>query len=371
MNMKNFHSIIAMFLMLIAITTTSKASSWRVNNFAQSPYGVNMGGTASHPVFTQLEDAVYSPLIEDGDTLYLEASPDIYEGASINKRLTIIGVGFFLNENHGNSINDYTSEIGSIYFYSGAENSKLVGLYISEYSGIEIDVSNITINRCKINYDIMLNNSISNIYILGNIFPDTETSTSIIDASYSGFPVNVRFNNNICQRKIDLEYDDPDYQFEQCNNNVFDIESTADYEIFCYAASFKNNIITNSTTTVYINGVDDFDSYPDPSVAYNISVNSSIQFGSDYSNIEVADMDDLFVDPTSNTTDGDYQLLAGSPGSSNGSDGTDRGAFGGNIANRYVLSGLAPVPVIYEISTTGIATEDGMLPVTIKAKIVE
>ena len=49
-----------------------------------------------------------------------------------------------------------------------------------------------------------------------------------------------------------------------------------------------------------------------------------------------------------------YQILSGSVASNSGSDGTDRGAFGGApVADRYTLSGLAAIPVIYSVSTSG------------------
>jgi len=370
MKKQNQFRCIAIAIMFF-ISSNLEANSWRVNNFAQNPYGVNMGGTASHPVFGQLSDAVLSPLVFDGDTIYLEASPDSYDGATVNKSLIVIGPGYFLNENHDNSVNNYSSDIEYINFSTGSENSQLIAICVSGYYCIEIEVSDITIKRCKINYSIQLGYSISDIYITGNFFSDEESSSSIIDANYYGFPLNVRLNNNICQRRLDLEYDDPDYQFEQCNNNVFDCVVAGDYSVSCYAASFKNNIVKNAATTVYVNGVDDFESFPDPKVAYNISVNSSIQFGSEYGNIEVSDMTDLFVNQATNTTDGDYQLLTASPGSGNGSDGTDRGVYGGVESNHYTISGLPPMPVIYQIFTNGVVTDDGMLPVTIKAKTVK
>ncbi|MEP6844563.1 MAG: hypothetical protein ABI861_01100, partial [Panacibacter sp.] len=51
--------------------------------------------------------------------------------------------------------------------------------------------------------------------------------------------------------------------------------------------------------------------------------------------------------------------------------GTERGVFGGAATiNRYTLSGLAAIPVIYQVSTSGVATPTG-LPVTIKARTIK
>ena len=85
-------------------------------------------------------------------------------------------------------------------------------------------------------------------------------------------------------------------------------------------------------------------------------------------NIVITDISTLFVDPSTNTTDGHYQLK---PGSAAGADGTDRGAFGGlAVTNHYTLSGLAPIPVIYNISTSGVGGSGG-LNVSVKARSIK
>lgn len=149
----------------------------------------------------------------------------------------------------------------------------------------------------------------------------------------------------------------------QCNNNVFDLPPNSN-AIQITTGSFQNNILKSINATVNINNNTNLN------VSYNIGTAAS-QFGTADNNIVVPDMSVLFADPATNTTDGDYQLKPGSAGSNNGSDGTDRGAFGGvAITNRYALSGLAPIPVLYNITTTGVTDATG-LPVTIKARTIK
>ncbi len=84
-------------------------------------------------------------------------------------------------------------------------------------------------------------------------------------------------------------------------------------------------------------------------------------------NIVVAAINTLFV--TSSSPDGSYQLKLALC-SQQGSDGTDRGAFGGvAVSDRYTLSGLAAIPVIYSISTPGATATN--LPVTIQARTIK
>ena len=127
--------------------------------------------------------------------------------------------------------------------------------------------------------------------------------------------------------------------------------------------SFKNNILKTPSATVNINA-----NKASSDVSSNTSSSATNQFGTTNNNIVITDMSTLFVDPATNTTDGRYQLK---PGSAAGADGTDRGAFGGlAVTNHYTLSGLAPIPVIYNINTSGVAGSGG-LNVSIKARTIK
>ena len=102
-------------------------------------------------------------------------------------------------------------------------------------------------------------------------------------------------------------------------------------------------------------------------IAYNIGTLPT-QFGTTDNNLVVPAITTLFVASTS--PDAAYQVAAGSPANNSGSDGTDRGAFGGAaVTSRYTLSGLAAIPVVYKITTAGATSTD--LPVTIDARTIK
>ena len=80
-------------------------------------------------------------------------------------------------------------------------------------------------------------------------------------------------------------------------------------------------------------------------------------------------MSEVFVDFAGNqgySTDERWQLKSGGLASGAGENGIDCGMFGGSAP--YILSGLPPVPRIYEaiISTSGSSVSG--LPVIIKVK---
>ena len=97
------------------------------------------------------------------------------------------------------------------------------------------------------------------------------------------------------------------------------------------------------------------------------TVSLSSVFSGTMGNLWAPNMAILFV--PEGTTDSSYQLQAGSADNVAGGDGSERGAFGGIVAtNRYNLSGLGAIPVVYEVTTTGVSEAGTGLPVSIKAR---
>jgi len=357
---------------LVLITTailflnSAHATVWRVNgtsNFnGASLFGDNLGGTPSYPVFQQINQAVGWASVKNGDTLHVEAVPAVYASATITKKLVIIGPGYFLTENPNSSNMVLDAKIGSISFNTGSEGSQLIGMNIV-YVGnggyrVYLDVNNLVVKRCRIERAVEIGTAVSNIVITQNFFTSVNDVNALATNGNGAYiyPNDVYFNNNICQKTLVWAG-----TILQCNNNVFDGPANK-LNIQMLTSSFQNNILKSTNATVNINNG------ANTNVSYNVGT-SATQFGTADNNIVVANMSSVFV--ASGTTDGQYQLQASSPASNNGSDGTDRGPYGGlAVTSRYTLSGLPNIPVIYNITTSGVATVSG-LPVTIKAKTIK
>jgi len=352
------------------LSNSASAKIWRVNNNSNyngtTLWGDNFGGTSNYPVFDQLQNANNSNFVTSGDTLYIEGSNANYDGVNLNKRLVIIGPGYFLTENPKVSNDMLQASVYNINFYEGSEGSQLIGVYVYSGYGIDIGVSNVVIKRCKIDYDVYVSENITDISILQNFFTNANNNTaSAVGVSAYGFPANFVFNNNISKRTLILVRGSSVYTATECKNNVFDCPAiNGSPSIQLNVGSFQNNILKTSTATVSINGGSN------QNVSYNISASATGQFGTGNNNKVVTNMSSLFV--SSGTSDGQYKLKPNSPGSDNGSDGTDRGAFGGAaVINRYTLSGLAPIPVIYALNTSAVATQQSGLSVTISARTIK
>lgn len=366
MKTKSLLFILAVFVASL-FTLQANAKIWRVNNLSNynaaiSLWGDNFGGTVDYPVFAQLSDVMTSQLVSNDDTIHLEGSTVAYTSSTISKKLVIIGPGYFLTDNPNTSNNMLTAKIQTTYvfFEAGSAGSQLIGVYVA--GGLDITVDNITVKRCVIEgrvsfyenrNDIILaqNVFLNKQFIKGNLFSDGGTATV----------TNLIFNNNICQWDIMATRE----TFSVCNNNVFDfpVNPNNDPSLQLTTGVFQNNILKTA------NAVIDINNSTNNNASFNISASAG-EFGIANNNIIVANMNTLFVNSTVRTTDSVYQLKPNSPGSANGSDGTDRGAFGGvAITDRYTLSGLANIPVIYSITTPGVTSTD--LPVTIKARTIK
>ncbi len=355
----------------------ANATIWRVNNKSNyngsTLYGENFGGSPAYPVFAQINQAVAFGIVNSGDTLHVEGSTVVYDYAAITKRLVIIGPGYFLPNNPKTSENAMESKIGRIYFNAGSDNSVVEGMDVIANGNtadavVYVNVNGITVKRCRIESGVQFGHPLSDIYILQNFFPNTLVSNVFSTDGNTTFtpPTNIYFNNNICQKTLTwgtpIANPTTLWPILQCNNNVFDgPDNLANPNLSFTASEFKNNILMPVNAKVNIAasaGV----------IQYNIGTLST-QFGTSDNNLVVPAITTLFV-ASSTSADGAYQIANASQASNNGSDGTDRGAFGGGVSiDRYTLSGLAAIPVIYTITTPGATSTD--LQVTIQARTIK
>ncbi len=363
--MKQTHLLFAAALVAaLLFTQQASAKIWRVNNKSNyngsTLWGDNFGGTPSYPVFPQINDALKAgsgTLVAAGDTLYVESSPTVYTDVTIDRKLAIIGSGYFLSQNPDVSTSTDSSSIGSITFKSGSEGSQLIGIsiiHVYPYN-LYLNTNNLTVKRCWLADEVQIGSGVTDIFILENFFTNTNGANAInLEYPYA-YPTDLVFNNNICKKTLVWGG-----AILQCNNNIFDGPANK-LNLQFTTSECKNNILKSLNATTNINNGTNLN------VSYNIGTSSS-QFGTANNNLIVPNITSLFVSSTS--PDGMYQVAPNSAAANSGSDGTDRGAFGGvAVTDRYTLSGLAAIPVIYSITTPGATATN--LPVTIGARAIK
>ncbi len=294
--------------------------------------------------FTSLQDAVSAAA--DHDTIYVEGSATAYEGATIKKALTIIGPGFFLNENPETQANTTDANFSTgITFANGSEGSTIMGCKL-EYTAVTIEVSDITVIR-NYAYDIECTGNSSNILIAQNyVYRTINGGLAVL--------TNCIISNNIVRGSISMPVASGPLTIS--NNICFTTSYT--YPIDVYNASIQNNILTYDYSMIGENTGNTF--------ANNILASDGTNANGNQYNI---DMEMVFADFDGSlefSRDGKWELKEGSPAMGAGVSGADCGVFGGPAP--YVLSGLPSLPHIYEANVPASATSESGLQVTIKVK---
>lgn len=313
-------------LALLSVTVWgAQAKIWRVNN--------NAGVAAD---FSTVAAAVSAAAA--GDTIYIEGSATNYGGASLSKRLTFIGTGYFLsgaNSNTGLQANPNPANIGNIGIDSAASGSVFLGLgnlSINNSNDGGFGADNITISRCQLIY-------VS--YYYG-------TRAGCIANNWNINKCYIQFINNVVQMQNwnvsnnvftgGLDMSNPSNSANVIRNNVF--RST----ITIYNGYLANNIISSTVVLTNVVVKNNLAIGNPPGFATYAGTNGNTQGHTDAQ---------MFQGLSSNSTDGQWRLAAGSPAIGAGLTvgavvSPDAGAFGG--PDPYKLSGIAPIPTIYSLT---------------------
>ena len=343
--MKKQITILAAITLFIAFT--ANATVWRVNN------RVNVQAD-----FTTLSTAISGA--SANDTLYLEGSPTSYGGGSLFKPLTIIGTGYFLNENDSTQAYMETSKVGKLIFYNGSQGSIVEGLAINySNNSVLINTDDITIRRNHIYASgayggsaIRIANNYNSITIEQNWIERV-----ISNSGYSNYGIYFNtFSANAVIRNNIIYADTNDYAIYM---NTEDPSSTL---------TITNNVIKGSIQTYHsaqYNNILIFGNYTAGTgdvTSYNLC--NGTQYSNTNNNQQNVDMSTVFGDYTSDVDSG-YILKAGSPAIGAGLSGEDCGVYGTN--DPYVTGGIPPIPAIFGFEMSQ-SIGSPTIPVTIKAK---
>ena len=344
-------SVITLFLLALIAFGSGGQTIRRCNNNLGIT-GVNMYTTiqAAHDASTA------------GDIIYVEPSITSYGNLTITKQISIIGTGFLQEKNSNVSFDNRTTQIGNLICNKGSANSSVAGLYIVG-SYVLINCNNIAISRCRIGSPISFGSDgspvvygsyatitrcliTSDIYgqsstpagdnctIANNIFVGSPTQAVITQLNNCSFVYNTFMSIGYGQFGGQLQ------GFVGCvvSNNVFD------WRNYTYGAS----PISGDVGTSYAN---------------NVSIGiSGLPTGN--GNINGASATNFYTnsDPIANygsLGDTVFQLGTGAVGGS-------VGAFSG--VSPYILSGLPPIPIITNLTTSGVGNSSTPLNVSVTVR---
>jgi hypothetical protein len=332
------------FLMLCFFS--AGATSWRLNN--------NPAVDADFTTFQAAHDAASA-----GDTIYVEGNGNEahYGNITISKKLIIIGPGYFLNENDATYANPIFARFLSIYIQPSAAGTEIYGLYIytadANTNQLRIRASNVVISRNFFHLhsynSILLDANVEDVAIVQNYGYSVVVAWGVI-------ATNILISNNYLEDRI---------QMNNLSNGIISNNVIRHGASDVFYSQIKNNIIfaTGMSDALSVNNTGNY-------IAYNLNSGNLVS-GGNYGpgNVGNVNMANVFVGyPTqgSFSTDGKWQLKAGSPAIGAGEGGIDCGIFGGPLP--YVLSGLPAIPRIYEAVVPTAGSTSSGLPVIIKAK---
>jgi hypothetical protein len=320
------------FLFFFVAISDVSAQIWRVNN--------NPETKANFATLQAAHDGAAA-----GDTIHLEGSATSYGNLTCIKKLTIIGPGYFLDQNPDLQALELPAQINVIHFAAGSSGSSIMGVTASQ---VLISVSDIEVRRNRI---------IGMIYY--NWGSSAPTSNIIISQNYalgiqpSGgiAATNILVRNNYFASGVTFAAN----AIAIIQNNIFG------NTLSVFNSSVTNNIMVSGTFQANNNLVSN-------------NIGNAEQFGISNGNKSNVAMSTVFVGAGENiSTDGQWKLKAGSPAIGAGFGSTqlkpiDCGIFGGPMP--YVLSGLPPVPTIYFFENQPIGSSTDAIDVTIKVKSV-
>jgi hypothetical protein len=348
------------FLLIAIFAITAQAKIWRVNNNV----GISADATAL-PILFDGTSSASNPEAANGDTIHVEPSATAYNSPNINKQVVIIGNGYFLSGTSGNTglqENTLTSRVGGFFFGSGSAGTRIIGIDLVNQSGFFGGHSgnvNFTYEKCRFIQNIWFNLSANTTYTNITIrkcfiesqsvnIPATTTLNNftlencVQSGLFFDFPTSLG-TNIVIRNNVFATINGANLQNAYVANNLFLTSATVNTFVSC---NVKNNIFTANQTGVTVGP---------------LSTNGNNLITQPIATIVV----------NSGSTDGKFQLAAGSPAISGGVDIAGQkpncGAFGGN--DPYKLSGIPGIPTIYSLSVpTSIPVGTATMNVTLSTR---
>lgn len=366
-------------LALVLISVAASATVFRVNN---QP-GVDAD-------FTTATSAISSAQVDD--TLYFEGSPISYGDMSLNKRLVIIGSGYFLTDNDSTQAIPSSSRFDRLTISSAAAGSVISGIQVENTSSstssntnymVNVDASDVQLIRCYFRhsapgsssffgYTVRVANGRNNVLISQCFIRQDRVTTSTFNSYTTGaLEIGASCQSIILANNI-LKLGNKTTSYINFSQRALAMAASSSAVIVnnvfigrvqVYNSIFANNIqiIGSNTPSQSFEVSSDF-----PNVVQN-NIGSDVQFGTSSGNQSNVNMTDVFTyGPGNENIDNHYQLKVGSPALSAGVTGEDCGAFGGE--NAMKLSGLPGIPAIFQTIVPAVGNTTDGLNITLDAK---
>lgn len=340
----------AALTIMMALGTNGHATSWRVNT--NTTRGAN---------FADINAAMSSADVQDGDTLYLDPGCNFPNRQNVTKCVTIIGNGFFHDKGQPYG---YTTISGETYLR--AVGCKIEGVVMT--NTCFINANNVTIERCKLTgyFGIMTEGTNCSYATIRNCYIDTYECSIQGAGQTSSSSMNWTIQNNMINSN---NYDYNNATINGLNSATISNNFIRRYrnDQSCYAISyvtnctFLNNIIlVGNMQSIFYNCIDCVVNHNVLSCAENTYTNYPTN-----KCINTVELSTIFT--MSGANDLRYQLCEDSPAKGYATDGGDCGPYGSGYT--YVAGGLPLGKPYYTEATIGSMAHDGKVNVSFKIAV--
>ena len=305
--------------------------------------------------YSSLPDAITNA--SAGDTLYVHGSPFSYGDITIDKKLHIIGPGYYLAENNEYETETETAKVGHFHIQVGAEHSIVEGMQLFR---TYIWCNNVTIRKNFWTSFLEFQVSVDSCYIYNNYIYTFWSQHAVFgNKSVNNAISHIYIVNNIIRGSILFNNPNGDINTVLAVNNTFMDGGSDNQHVHDVTAIsnlfFERSIHTDASATAHF--VDNLFKQFAPAEA-DTALGNVIGF----------DINDVLVPGVLPAPDADHTDLvvsATNPAIINCNGGCGA-TFGVNP--HYRLSGIPEIPLLYHLTSDRFPDGSGKINVTVKAK---
>ncbi|MBQ7966525.1 MAG: right-handed parallel beta-helix repeat-containing protein [Bacteroidaceae bacterium] len=339
--MKKFLQRVVLVAVAMATAQVAVAESWRINN-----------DTSKGAHFVDINAAMASELVKDGDVLYLDPGCVLTTAQTISKAVTVIGTGWdFSDKPYA-----YAQISGGVQVNAPA---KLLSLYVT--NTVYVNVDNIVIERCRVDGDIFNNKKgkISYLQVLSSYFYRVRGGYYTSDELYYATISNCIISNGYSDSYGLLNLNNATI----LNNAIVLKGSSGNCVSGTENSVLKNNIIMN----IYGSRFNLIESGCSGNTFINncLSADSSTAYASANVCMNTKDASTAFLNNGA-VGGAAYQLCEGSPAIGAGEGGIDCGPYAKGSLYPFVTYGMPKhIPYFTEAAVPAQPT-DGKVKVSLK-----
>lgn len=346
--MKKFLQRVVLVAVAMATAQVAVAESWRINN-----------DTSKGAHFVDINAAMASELVKDGDVLYLDPGCVLTTAQTISKAVTVIGTGWdFSDRPYG-----YAQISKALAIQAAA---KIIGIYITggTTNTLSVKANNVTVERCRIdgvvdvsssvNYFSLLSSFLHNGYVSGG---GNLSSTYTKYATISNCIINITGSTSAsCLNNLD--------NATLTNNMLLKTFTTTASGYIC--ANIKNSVVKNNIM-IHRGDVSRIETGCSGNSFTNncVSAAETSSYASANVCMNTIDLSTIYLNNGA-AGGASYQLCEGSPAIGAGEGGIDCGPYAKGSLYPFVTYGMPKhIPYFTEAVVPAQPT-DGKVKVSLK-----